>query len=75
MPWQFSGLGDLARVCLIVRRRLSLVTSAFWFQTESQRNVTQRRPNSVEALETLYLIETTVQRSHSREIRENGTDP
>ena len=67
MPWQFSGLGDLARVCLIGSRRISLVTSAFWFQTESQPNVTQRRPSSAEALEILYLIEITVQTSRSRD--------
>lgn len=75
MPRQFSGLEDLARVCLIGSRRLSLETSAFWFQTESQPNVTQHHPSSAEALETLYLIETIVQKSRSRDSGENGTDP
>jgi hypothetical protein len=54
MPRQFSGLGDLARVCPIGSRRLSLGTNTFWFQTESQPNVTQHHPSSAEALETLY---------------------
>jgi hypothetical protein len=75
MPWQFSGLGDLARVGLIGSRCLSLETSAFWFQTESQPNVTQHHPSSAEALEKLYLIETIIQKSHSRDSGENETDP
>jgi hypothetical protein len=75
MPRQFSGLGDLARDCLIGSRRLSLGTSAFWFQTESQPNVTQHHPSSAKALETLYLIEIIAQKSHSRDSGENGTDP
>ena len=74
MPRQFSGPGDLARVCLIGSRRLSLGTSTFWFQTESQPNETQHHPSSAEALETLYLIETIVQNSHSRDSGENDTD-
>jgi hypothetical protein len=75
MPRQFSGLGDLARVCLNGSRRVSLGTSAYWFQIESQPNVTQHHPSSAEALETLYLIETIVKKSHSRDSGENGTDP
>jgi len=62
MPRQISGLGDLARVGLIGSRRLSLGTRRIWFQTESQPIVTQHRLSSVVALETLYLIESIVQR-------------
>jgi hypothetical protein len=69
MPRQFSGLGDLARVCLIGGRRLSLGTSALWFQTESRPNATRHHPSSAEALETLYLIRTIVQKGHSRDWR------
>ena len=72
MPRQFSGLGDLARVCLIGSRRLSLETGAFWFQTESQPNVTQHHPSSAEALETLYLIETIVQRASQETLEKTG---
>ena len=75
MPWQFSSLGDLARVCLIGNRHLSLGTSAFWFQTESQPNVNQHHPSSAEALETLDVKKIIVQMSHSRDSGEDGTDP
>jgi hypothetical protein len=69
IPRQFSGLGDVARVCLIGSRCLSLSTSAFWFQTESQPNVTQHHPNSAEALGTLYL---TVRRATQETLEKTG---
>ena len=75
MPRQFSGLGDLVRVCLIESRHLSLGASASWFQTESRPNVIQHHPSSAEALETLYFIETIARKSHSRDSKEDRTDP
>lgn len=72
MPWQSSGLGELARVCLIGSRRLSPWTGAFWFQTESQPNVTQHHPSSAEALETLNLIETIVRRATRETLEKTG---
>jgi hypothetical protein len=71
MPRQFSGLGDLARVCLIGSRRLSLEMNTFWFQSESQPNVSQHHPSSAEALETLHLME-TIQKGDSRDSGETA---